>query len=412
MSLPKSRQLHSTRTWRRFRGVLAATVCVTIAGLGASPVSAGPETRDLERKKDNVRKREGQIRDALGSAAATEAQLAKRLERLAVDLGRKRSEAEAAQLAAEEATAAADRVSAEVAELKKVLENRKATFNRRAVQAYMGGEGRPLDDLSVAGGLLSLPRDFSDAARRAALMQKVSHADGNALGDLTDTRNHLAIQEQVLIVSRETAKQRANQAADALKVVSAIKVEQEKTRAALQAKIVHLQSEADALAAEQTRLEQLIRERLEALARERAARPARHPFASRRVTTGQGVSTAGFIWPVQGIVTSNFGPRWGRMHTGIDIAAPGGTPILASKAGEVLYAGWLGGYGNLVVVDHGDSVVTLYAHQSRIGVVEGQPVDQGQVVGFVGTTGHSTGNHLHFEVRVDTRPEDPRKYLP
>ena len=100
------------------------------------------------------------------------------------------------------------------------------------------------------------------------------------------------------------------------------------------------------------------------------------------------------------------------MHTGIDIAAPGGTPIVASKGGEVIYAGWLGGYGNLVVVDHGDSVVTLYAHQSRIGVVEGQPVDQGQVVGFVGTTGNSTGNHLHFEVRVDTHPEDPRKYLP
>ncbi len=304
-------------------------------------------------------------------------------------------------------------MSAEVAELKRVLESRKATFNRRAVQAYMGGEGRPLDDLTVAGGLLSLPKDFSDAARRAALIQKVSHADGDALGDLTDTRNHLAIQEQVLIQSRETAKQRAAQSVDALKVVSALKVEQERTRSALQSKIAHLQAEADALAAEQARLEQLIRERLEALARERAARgAARNPFASRKVTTGQGVSTAGFIWPVQGIVTSNFGPRWGRMHTGIDVAAPGGTPIVASKGGEVLYAGWLGGYGNLVVVDHGDSVVTLYAHQSRIGVVEGQPVDQGQVVGFVGTTGHSTGNHLHFEVRVDTHPEDPRKYLP
>ena len=392
--------------------MLAATVCLTLAGLGASPVSAGPPTKDLERKKENVRKREGQVRNALGSAHATEAQLAKRLEQIAVDLGRKKGEAEAAQLAADEATAAADRVSAEVAELKRVLESRKATFNRRAVQAYMGGEGRPLDDLTVAGGLLSLPKDFSDAARRAALMQKVSHADGDALGDLTDTRNHLAMQEQVLIMSRETAKQRAAQAVDALKAVSALKVEQERTRSALQSKIAHLQAEADALAAEQARLEQLIRERLEALARERAARPAHNPFASRKVTTGHGVSTAGFIWPVQGIVTSNFGPRWGRMHTGIDIAAPGGTPIVASKVGEVLYAGWLGGYGNLVVVDHGDSVVTLYAHQSRIGVVEGQPVDQGQVVGFVGTTGHSTGNHLHFEVRVDTHPEDPRKYLP
>jgi murein DD-endopeptidase MepM/ murein hydrolase activator NlpD len=391
--------------------VLVATVCVSVAGLGAGPVSAGPETKDLERKKENIRRREGHVRNALGSAHATEAQLARRLERIAVDLGRKKGEAEAAQIAADEATAAADRVSAEVAELKRVLETRKATFNRRAVKAYMGGEGRPLDEITGAGGLLSMPKDFSDAARRAALMQRVSHADGNALGELTETRDHLAVQEQLLIESRETAKQRAAQATAALKAISALKVEQERTRTALQQKIAHLQAEADALAVEQARLEQLIRERLEALARERAARAARNPFGSRRLTGG-GVSTEGFIWPVQGVVTSNFGRRWGRMHTGIDIGAPGGTPIAASKAGEVIYAGWLGGYGNLVVVDHGDSVVTLYAHQSKMGVVEGQPVEQGQVVGFVGTTGRSTGNHLHFEVRVDTEPQDPLKYLP
>ena len=133
-----------------FRGVLAATVCLTVAGLGASPVSAGPQTKDLERKKETVRKREGSCatpsappghRGPAGQAAGAD----RRRPRA------KQSEAEAARLAADEATAAADRVSAEVAELKQVLESRKATFNRRAVQAYMGGEGRPLDDLSVAG---------------------------------------------------------------------------------------------------------------------------------------------------------------------------------------------------------------------------------------------------------------------
>jgi murein DD-endopeptidase MepM/ murein hydrolase activator NlpD len=100
------------------------------------------------------------------------------------------------------------------------------------------------------------------------------------------------------------------------------------------------------------------------------------------------------------------------MHTGIDVAAPGGTPIAASKAGTVLYTGWMGGYGNLVVLDHGDDVVTLYAHQSRIAVNEGQPLAQGQTLGYVGSTGHSTGNHLHFEIRVDASPRDPLPYLP
>ena len=123
-------------------------------------------------------------------------------------------------------------------------------------------------------------------------------------------------------------------------------------------------------------------------------------------------SSSGFIWPVSGPVTSPFGMRWGRMHTGIDIADPAGTPIHAAKAGEVIYAGWLNGYGNTVVVDHGDGIATLYGHQSRLGSTEGQQLNQGDVLGFVGSTGHSTGNHLHFEVRINTKPVNPRPYLP
>jgi murein DD-endopeptidase MepM/ murein hydrolase activator NlpD len=192
--------------------------------------------------------------------------------------------------------------------------------------------------------------------------------------------------------------------------VAHLKHEQETAQAVLQQRITEMQGEADALAAEQAHLETLIQERLAAAARARAARG--NPFAGRLPGTGPGISAAGFIWPVQGVITSGFGPRWGRMHTGIDIAAPAGTPIHAARAGEVIYADWLGGYGNLVVVDHGDSVVTLYAHQSRIGVVEGQVLNQGDVLGFVGSTGHSTGNHLHFEVRIDTQPRNPRPYLP
>ncbi|MGH8998747.1 MAG: murein hydrolase activator EnvC family protein, partial [Acidimicrobiia bacterium] len=244
---------------------------------------------------------------------------------------------------------------------------------------------------------------------------QVSHQDGNVLEDLSATRSRLATRELTLVLARDEAGARATDADDALDAVASLKAEQERTRAALRERIHQLQSEADALAAEQAKLEQLIRERLAALAKARAARAAkvRAKYGSfRRVNTGQGVSAAGFIWPVKGWVTSPFGPRWGRMHTGIDVAAPGGTPIGAAKAGHVLFAGWLGGYGNMVALDHGDDLVTLYAHQSRLGVVEGQEVVQGQVVGYVGTTGRSTGNHLHFEVRIDTRPVNPRPYLP
>jgi murein DD-endopeptidase MepM/ murein hydrolase activator NlpD len=121
-------------------------------------------------------------------------------------------------------------------------------------------------------------------------------------------------------------------------------------------------------------------------------------------------SASGFIWPVSGPVVSGFGMRWGRMHNGIDIAVGYGTPIVASASGSVISAGWMGGYGNLVIVDHGGGLSTAYAHMSSMSV-GGGGVSQGQVLGYVGCTGHCFGPHLHFEVRVNGSAVDPLGYL-
>jgi murein DD-endopeptidase MepM/ murein hydrolase activator NlpD len=122
-------------------------------------------------------------------------------------------------------------------------------------------------------------------------------------------------------------------------------------------------------------------------------------------------SSSGFIWPVNGPITSPFGMRWGRMHQGIDIGVPYGTPIHAAAAGRIIYCGWESGYGNLTVIDHGNGLATAYGHQSSIEVHCGQDVAQGQVIGLVGATGDATGPHLHFEVRVNGTPVDPLGYL-
>jgi murein DD-endopeptidase MepM/ murein hydrolase activator NlpD len=122
-------------------------------------------------------------------------------------------------------------------------------------------------------------------------------------------------------------------------------------------------------------------------------------------------SSAGLIWPVNGPVTSPFGYRWGRLHAGIDIAVPYGTPIHAAAAGTVVLAGWTGGYGNYTCIDHGGGLATCYAHQSSYAVSGGAQVGQGQVIGYVGNTGHSFGPHLHFEVRINGTPVDPLGYL-
>ncbi len=115
-------------------------------------------------------------------------------------------------------------------------------------------------------------------------------------------------------------------------------------------------------------------------------------------------------WPVQGTITSKFGMRWGRLHAGVDIGAPTGTQILAADTGMVAFAGWNGGYGNFVKIDHGGGKQTWYGHMSKISVSVGQSVNKGDVIGTVGSTGNSTGPHLHFEVRIDGVAKDPLGY--
>lgn len=128
-------------------------------------------------------------------------------------------------------------------------------------------------------------------------------------------------------------------------------------------------------------------------------------------------STGSFSYPVRAPITSPFGPRrhpiFGvrSMHSGIDLAAPYGTPIKASEGGVVIYSGWYGGYGKVVILDHAKGFSTLYAHLSSTKVTVGARVKQGEVVGFEGSTGYATGPHLHFEVREQGKPKNPVIYL-
>ncbi len=145
-------------------------------------------------------------------------------------------------------------------------------------------------------------------------------------------------------------------------------------------------------------------------ARIQSAQSAAASWPSPPASTGA-PSSSGFIWPVSGPVTSGFGWRWGRMHEGVDIAVPSGTPVVASASGTVIVAGWVGGYGNLVVIDHGGGIATAYGHNTSVAVGVGQSVGQGQVIAISGSTGHSTGPHVHFEVRLNGAPVDPLGYL-
>lgn len=128
-------------------------------------------------------------------------------------------------------------------------------------------------------------------------------------------------------------------------------------------------------------------------------------------------ATGSFTYPVKARITSPYGPRrhpiFGvrSMHSGIDLAAPRGTGIKASEGGLVIYAGWYGGYGRVVIVDHSKGYTTLYAHLDKIDVQVGERIKQGKVVGREGATGYATGPHLHFEVRSNGKPQNPTLYL-
>jgi murein DD-endopeptidase MepM/ murein hydrolase activator NlpD len=239
------------------------------------------------------------------------------------------------------------------------------------------------------------------------------HTIGDADKHLADRLAFLS--DKMQAARRETAATKR----DVTEATAILAKETEEQRAARDALVVRQNALASARASQQNMLASVRQQRNsdeEDLAKMQAASAAiaaqirAHESASSGGSAGSGTSSSGLIWPVNGPITSGFGWRWGQMHEGIDIGAACGTPIHAAASGTVIYSGWEDGYGNFVVIDHGNGLATAYGHQSAI-YVSGGSVSQGQTIGAVGSTGHSTGCHLHFEVRVNGSPVDPLGYL-
>lgn len=161
-------------------------------------------------------------------------------------------------------------------------------------------------------------------------------------------------------------------------------------------------------------VEQVVRENGKEISRTRISEKVISYPVTQKILRGNkqvpAMGSGNMVWPVAGSISSYYGWRWGSFHQGVDIAADRGTPVRCADSGMVSYAGWYGGYGYLVTVDHGNGMETWYAHLSRIDVSVGQQVSRGEVIGAVGSTGNSTGPHLHFEVRVGGSPKNPLNY--
>lgn len=273
----------------------------------------------------------------------------------------------------------------------------------RLVSLYKYGNSAGLDLILSAG-------DVKEAMNMGYLLQRVAEQDetffrslearkgklDTAMAESERQKKLLAERKEALLAERRAYSDASRQRSSSLEQ---IRLQEEKHKKA-----------AQELQQTQQELERSIRRLLEEKQRLAQSRKAeRQPLVPPKAGR--------LAWPVSGRVTSRFGTRihpqfkTKSMHTGIDIAAPSGTPVKAAAAGEVLFAGWLRGYGQIVILDHGGSLTTVYAHLSRMGVREGQRVSAGYIIGNVGSTGVATGPHLHFEVRDGGNAKDPLHFL-
>ncbi|MGH3440595.1 MAG: murein hydrolase activator EnvC family protein [Nitriliruptorales bacterium] len=273
-------------------------------------------------------------------------------------------------------------------------------FDDRAADLYKRGAGAPFAAVLGAGSI-------DDALGRSAYVQALSSSDQAALERLQATRVRTEADRRTLGVETARLEAMKREKEALLEEVREVRRHRAVEAAAATAEVEELRAGSAAAERESRRVAELIRER----ERRREAALRYDDSATNRRAEGT-VSTTGYMWPRCDRVTSEYGRRWGRRHEGLDIDGNTGAPIYAAKAGTVIYAGWYSGYGRLTLLDHGDGVVTAYAHQSRIDVVDGARVTQGQRIGSVGTTGNSTGSHLHFETRVHGEPRNPRNFLP
>jgi murein DD-endopeptidase MepM/ murein hydrolase activator NlpD len=279
-----------------------------------------------------------------------------------------------------------------------------AVLNRRIVDIYESDDPTTLDVLLGA-------QSVQDAIDKVQYLEDINEQDRTVSSQVAYAK------AQVTAARRKTMRLRATVAGETA-VIRARTAQTQAVRDELVGARNDLSASKDKKLVDLSTLtasERAAAEEIDALqaASARIAAQIRAAQARNSPSTGptQTPSNAGLIWPVQGPVTSPFGWRWGRMHEGIDIGVGYGTPIHAAAGGVVIYCGWEEGYGNFVVLDHGGNLATAYGHQSSIAVTCGQQVNQGDVIGYVGCTGHCFGPHLHFEVRVDGNPVDPLGYL-
>jgi murein DD-endopeptidase MepM/ murein hydrolase activator NlpD len=370
-------------------GLAAALACA----IAVSPVG-GAIAQDLQSQLDSKRAQLDEANRQEGVLSSEIAHYSERIDQVAGEVAILRNREAIVQAQLDEVKARLRREKHHLEILRARLGRSLKVLRDRLVAIYRSDEPDALTVILNSDG-------FDDLLDRFEYLRRIEEQDASIVNRVRGLRDE----------TRDTIE-RIEAARDE---IAARKAELERTRIELEAREAELdavrdrkQGAFDEVQATQQRLEGDIGDlEGEIQAQLQAAQSETTPLPAGPI---QGESASGFIWPVSGPVVSPFGMRWGRLHAGIDIAVPAGTPIRASKGGSIALAAPYGGYGNYTCIDHGGGVSSCYAHQSSFGVTSGA-VSQGQVIGYVGCTGHCFGDHLHFEIRINGAPTDPLGYL-
>lgn len=390
---------------------IVGLVASLVTGLAATtPATAGPQD-DLRQIRERIKQAAYQLEVATAKVQRISGELQtvqKKLPKAQAQLAQARTRLDRAQIADRDATA---QVRAAQEHLESVTQQVKLTEAKlAATEKRIGQVAR---NLYIHGSLSTVEvvlesADPNDFTQRLAITQAYTRGQNASLARLLDTKGELsALRGEALRTRSEVSRLKAEARQKLLErrsAASAARAAEAEVASLIKRRKIALADAEDDREAVKREYEELREEqkRLEEIARRES-----------RGYTGPEF-TGEMVWPVAGAgITSRPGIRvhpiygYRACHTGVDMGARTGTPILAAAAGKVAEVAYLSGYGNTVILTHGSGISTLYAHMSRFGASKGQTVTKGETIGFVGSTGRSTGPHLHFEVRVDGAPYDP-----
>jgi murein DD-endopeptidase MepM/ murein hydrolase activator NlpD len=383
---------------RRQSAAAAALSLIGAAALLLSGETSAP-AQDLQGQLDAKQQQLEQAEAQEGVLSTTIEHYSTRIEQLQGEVANLRNREAIVQEELEETQAELERERHHLQVLRERLRRSLRVLADRLVAIYKSDQPDALTVLLESNG-------FADLLERYEYLSRIEEQDSEIVVRVRDLRDRTKEAVERIRAARDAIEAKKRELERTRLALEAQEAELSDVRAGKQAALSEVGVHIERLEGDIGELEGEIQAQLQAAAEAQASPETPATLPAGPIQSG----SSGMIWPVNGPVVSGFGMRWGRMHEGIDIAVPAGTPIRAAQSGTIAFAGVYGGYGNYTCINHGGGLSTCYAHQSSFAVTSGG-VSQGQVIGYVGCTGSCFGDHLHFEVRVNGAAVDPMGYL-